>query len=200
MAATTLVANATVVSIPVPDGDMGSLTNWTTSTARSWADTIPDSRMIHLNTATADFTATHTGVGVSILPGTRYTVGWDYGNGASGTSGQGTATWTVELGTVDGGGVFTSLFTLNQEVTTTINGEIFWAGGNQMAGNPLVFTTSDAVSGDELSVKLSLAQGGDAINWAGFDDITLTSETVPEPSSSALLGLGGLALILRRRK
>jgi len=29
---------------------------------------------------------------------------------------------------------------------------------------------------------------------------TLYTDVVPEPSSSALLGLGGIALILRRRK
>ncbi len=34
----------------------------------------------------------------------------------------------------------------------------------------------------------------------GSDGYTLTAIAVPEPSSAALLGLGGLALILRRRK
>jgi hypothetical protein len=36
-------------------------------------------------------------------------------------------------------------------------------------------------------------------NWAYLDDIVITAD-VPEPSTTALLGLGGLALILRRRK
>ena len=34
----------------------------------------------------------------------------------------------------------------------------------------------------------------------GIDNISVDLTTVPEPSSAALLGLGGLALILRRRK
>jgi len=33
-----------------------------------------------------------------------------------------------------------------------------------------------------------------------YDNISLTAVAVPEPSTTALLGLGGLALILRRRK
>lgn len=33
-----------------------------------------------------------------------------------------------------------------------------------------------------------------------LDNVMLTAEAVPEPSTTALLGLGGLALILRRRK
>jgi len=38
--------------------------------------------------------------------------------------------------------------------------------------------------------------------FTGFDNITLNGELlpVPEPSSTALLGLGGLALLMRRRK
>lgn len=37
-------------------------------------------------------------------------------------------------------------------------------------------------------------------NNLGLDSITLNGTAVPEPSSSALLGLGGLALLLHRRK
>jgi hypothetical protein len=48
----------------------------------------------------------------------------------------------------------------------------------------------------------------DAISFEAFDGATSTGlqlnayqlRSVPEPSSTALLGLGGLALILRRRK
>lgn len=37
-------------------------------------------------------------------------------------------------------------------------------------------------------------------NWGETADVTFDVTPVPEPSSTALLGLGGLALILRRRK
>lgn len=44
-------------------------------------------------------------------------------------------------------------------------------------------------------------QNGVQSQRAGFvDNVTLNGTAVPEPSSTALLGLGGLALILRRRK
>lgn len=39
--------------------------------------------------------------------------------------------------------------------------------------------------------------GGDRV---GFNEIAFDTVSVPEPSSTALLGLGGLALMLRRRK
>jgi len=43
--------------------------------------------------------------------------------------------------------------------------------------------------------------GGAANNYFTLQEAKLTTvDTVPEPSSTALLGLGGLALILRRRK
>ncbi|MGB0992857.1 MAG: PEP-CTERM sorting domain-containing protein [Akkermansiaceae bacterium] len=44
-------------------------------------------------------------------------------------------------------------------------------------------------------------QNGVMSQRAGFvDDVVLNGTAVPEPSSTALLGLGGLALILRRKK
>jgi len=47
------------------------------------------------------------------------------------------------------------------------------------------------------TVDGTLLTGGD--RW-GLGEVSFASEVVPEPSSAALLGLGGLALILRRRK
>ena len=38
------------------------------------------------------------------------------------------------------------------------------------------------------------------IRPASYNTVELEVTTIPEPSSTALLGLGGLALILRRRK
>ena len=42
--------------------------------------------------------------------------------------------------------------------------------------------------------------GNHSSRHAFLDDIVITGSVVPEPTTTALLGLGGLALILRRRK
>lgn len=49
-----------------------------------------------------------------------------------------------------------------------------------------------------IGVRVSSVSGTD--NAVVFDNARLTTTAVPEPSSTALLGLGGLALIMRRRK
>lgn len=63
------------------------------------------------------------------------------------------------------------------------------AGG---AGNYLLFTGLSAAT-----LNITFDNGTD--NRAGIAGIQIV-EQVPEPTSTALLGLGGLALILRRRK
>ena len=56
-------------------------------------------------------------------------------------------------------------------------------------------STLAATEGEDLNLRISATGSGTAI-----DDVSLEVNAVPEPSSAALLGLGGLALILRRRK
>lgn len=60
-------------------------------------------------------------------------------------------------------------------------------------------------NGTDQFVGLVFAQeniaGGSTFGSADLDNLTVnTTDPIPEPSSTALLGLGGLALILRRRK
>ena len=47
-------------------------------------------------------------------------------------------------------------------------------------------------------VQINAAGGTANLDSADLDNLTVT--TIPEPSSSALLGLGALALVMRRRK
>lgn len=67
-----------------------------------------------------------------------------------------------------------------------------------------VFTSGAAAAeGDGArTVFLDFIPNADGNSFARIDDVNLSVEplVVPEPSSTALLGLGGLALILRRRK
>lgn len=58
--------------------------------------------------------------------------------------------------------------------------------------SPVVLITGDALA------TAQLFEAGD--DRASFAEIAFRGTAVPEPSFAALLGLGGLALILRRRK
>ncbi|MGB0774832.1 MAG: PEP-CTERM sorting domain-containing protein, partial [Akkermansiaceae bacterium] len=66
------------------------------------------------------------------------------------------------------------------------------------------YTDSGAVPTNAASVVITIADSaaaGSAGSNDGYADLVSFSTTaVPEPSSTALLGLGGLALIMRRRK
>lgn len=88
------------------------------------------------------------------------------------------AIWDMTTGT--GGNSAATFITLPQNLT-----QVQWNGISPVGGN-IVFTahTNGATGSSQRPISLS----------AG----SITQ--VPEPSSTALLGLGGLALILRRRK
>ena len=49
------------------------------------------------------------------------------------------------------------------------------------------------------SIQLDDNNQATTFTWANYDDVSLVF-SVPEPSSTALLGLGGLALVLRRKR
>lgn len=57
-------------------------------------------------------------------------------------------------------------------------------------------TAADIIAGrDHVVIQYS-----HSANWGETQDVSLDITSVPEPSSSALFGLGGLTLLLRRRK
>jgi len=86
--------------------------------------------------------------------------------------------------------VETTLFTNSKELT---------AGGNAYAPADAV---SNVVSFSSIVPDGTItATGTGTVNWRIESvDLQFSTAAVPEPSSAALLGLGGIALILRRRK
>ncbi|GAA5496932.1 hypothetical protein Rhal01_03120 [Rubritalea halochordaticola] len=87
--------------------------------------------------------------------------------------------------------------------TATVNGNTYDTTGTKSvwSNNPTFDDTNTMVitnlTGD-LDVDLLTRNGGDRASISGFQIIDTTA--VPEPSSTALLGLGAVAFILRRRK
>ena len=64
------------------------------------------------------------------------------------------------------------------------------------------FGESIAGTGSSLDLTITIAQDGFSNNDEdfAFDNVEISGDLVPEPSSTSLLGLGGLALALRRRR
>lgn len=73
------------------------------------------------------------------------------------------------------------------------------SGGDGVGGVQLSGTGADSLAGTSIVSSFELGAENASTAWR-IDSISVSGEVVPEPSSTALLGLGGLALILRRRK
>lgn len=69
----------------------------------------------------------------------------------------------------------------------------------------ITITSTDLINagvtmGDNIYIRFEKPGDGGALRSAVYQVDNVNLSVVPEPSSAALLGLGGLALILRRRK
>ncbi|MGB0774369.1 MAG: PEP-CTERM sorting domain-containing protein [Akkermansiaceae bacterium] len=119
---------------------------------------------------------------------------------------------TAVGGTINPGDTFTlTLAALNQNVSPSFDFDIrdnadpstgnSLIGGTQQSGTVsgawADYVVAGTVDTASSSVFLVINTNG---NQVRVDNVRLDLVQVPEPSSTALLGLGGLALILRRRK
>ncbi len=86
----------------------------------------------------------------------------------------------------------TVLATLTGEVTTTDMSEVYSLIYGANFGDPY--------AGEPLAIRLRKGAGGDWQSNPQYDNVILTGVLIPEPASLSLLGLGGLALLRRRRR
>ena len=82
---------------------------------------------------------------------------------------------------------------------TALQADIAPGAGAYLLNQTVTYTalaSGDPFAGQQLGIVFTNSAGTQTL----YDNVRLDIVPVPEPSSAALLGLGGLALILRRRK
>jgi len=104
-------------------------------------------------------------------------------------------TVTVFLGSDESVSISSSTDNISFSTPVVVN-PIIWTGGfgnaNLQQGS---IDVSSLPSGQYYRVDVF-----DTGQWMMINEVEFTGTAVPEPTTTALLGLGGLALILRRRK
>lgn len=80
---------------------------------------------------------------------------------------------------------------------TTQNFEVFINGESRWTST---ISAGSSNSSSDNTMQFASGSTGGTGRQIDYADISLSYGVVPEPSSTALLGIGGLALILRRRK
>jgi len=147
------------------------------STASSWS-----------GVSAMDFGEERLFFGVRGLDAAADTVGLEISGGVSANTGISIAddSWSTIIAVLDFD---------NDLVGIWVNpdGADAWDGTGGTADATLAYTGTNWNSSTRI-------QSGAETSWDNFKVSTTFADAVPEPSSAALLGLGGLALILRRRK
>lgn len=133
-------------------------------------------------------------LGVAILSNTTYTIDFAQARRGDGTNAGQHTSGIMSIG----------LFTGAADITAVIAGSANFDSAdiapNSSLARTFSFTTGAVVPGGNVSVFVRGSDGNVSGVKLYFDDIKIDASPVPEPSSTALLGLGGFALLLRRRK
>jgi len=196
----------------------------------SYASGVGDNITLSGGTGTANYGDATTGTTVDFPGWSQVQGGNDMGkNGVGGSTGLNVfAAWggdgrfetSSPVGVIQVGLTYTLSVMVDGPTTGPIQGPLalhLLANGTQLTPTSVVdivtpdadgifqqiSRTYDAASlagniGESLTIIVGVEDANNFANRVIFDDVLL--EAVPEPSSSLLLGLGGLALALRRRK
>ena len=183
------LAHTTITDLSTGGDSIGGITGGFTSDASGWrtADTS------YWNNTEWDF-----------APGAGSTATWTFSNMAEGTQWDVYSTWKLQDNrsydapyTIQGG----ADILIDQEIGPNPDLILNDSTDGVNEYNFEKIGTATVNGAGEIVITLSsVADTGDGSgDWVIVDAIAIQA-VVPEPSSAALLGLGGLALILRRRK
>ena len=185
LALTAATANAAVMSFGTMTTDGSASVGWTYDNGGPGAtDGNPTAPGWWVRNGTTTESHTGTSDGDELAAG-DYTIGFTH----AWTSGGAAGTFDVEAFAWDGA---TEISLGSATVVAMASPVQTWIAGSHdfsvAAGSPLI--------GQDLRLKFYRS----STVIYGFDNITGNFTAVPEPTTTALLGLGGLALIFRRRK
>ena len=117
----------------------------------------------------------------------------DRGGVGVGSTGARTSLFTV---TEAGGTVSTALTEDDNSAPRTFDGNYVLSDGDAAGVNYSNYTVISGLSASSFSIEVTSPNGG----RGGISGFQIVATAVPEPTSAALLGLGGLGLVLRRRR